>query len=98
MFRRIQTAYQQVKPDFNLDDDAFDRRYGPEISALIKPLKAANIPICTTLAVDDRIYQKLYAPEAFLERPENMYQAQGYLEAFLQGKEKHQVQFRRQWI
>jgi len=91
----IREAYQQFKPDFNLDDDAFDRRYGPEISALIKSLKTANIPICTTMALDDRIYQKLYAPEAFLERPENMYQAQGYLETFLQGKEKHQVQFRR---
>ncbi len=88
-------AYQHYKTYFNLDKDAFNRRFEPEISAVVKNLRAANIPICTTLALDDLIVQKLYTPDAFLERPENMYQPQGYLETFLQGKEKHQLQFRR---
>jgi hypothetical protein len=57
-------------------------------------LKPPNIPVCTTLAIDDVIIQKLFNPEAFLARPENRYLPQWYMDAFRQGKEKHQVQFR----
>ena len=55
-------------------------------------LRSANIPVCTTMVVDDVIQSKLFHREAFLERPENKYFEKGYLESYNQGKEKHQVQ------
>jgi len=55
-------------------------------------LRSANIPVCTTMVVDDVIQLKLFQREAFLERPENIYFEKGYLESFTQGKEKHQAQ------
>jgi hypothetical protein len=56
-------------------------------------LRSANVPVCTTMVVDDVIQLKLFQPETFLERPENIYFERGYLESFRQGEEKHQVQF-----
>ena len=64
------------------------------ISSIIKRLKSANVPVCTTLVVDDVIVQKLFKPDTFLSRPQSIYLPQKYKQAFLQGKEKHQVQFK----
>lgn len=57
-------------------------------------LRSANVPVCTTMAIDDIIQLKLLHPEDFLARPENLYHERGYLERFRRGEEKHQVQFR----
>jgi hypothetical protein len=90
----INVAYQQYKMYLGLDIEDLERRYGETISATVDKLKPPNIPVCTTLAIDDVIIQKLFNPEAFLARPENRYLPQWYMDAFRQGKEKHQVQFR----
>jgi hypothetical protein len=45
------------------------------------------------MIVDDFIVEKLFAPEAFLSRPEIRYMPQDYLTKFSQGVEKHQMQF-----
>jgi hypothetical protein len=57
-------------------------------------LKGRQIPVCTTLVVDDLIEQKLFYPDQFLRRPENRYLPASYLDRFRRGVEKHQMQFR----
>jgi len=57
-------------------------------------LLSANVPVCTTMVVDDVIQWKLFQPKAFLDRSENQYLPSAYLESFQRGEEKHQVQFR----
>jgi hypothetical protein len=57
-------------------------------------LLSANVPVCTTMVVDDVIQRKLFRPEAFMGRYENQYLPSAYLESFQRGEEKHQVQFR----
>ena len=90
----INNAMQQNKISlgFNIKDLNNDQR--ERFSSIIKKLKSANMPVCTTLVVDDVIVQKLFEPDAFLARPQSRYLPQPYKEAFLQGKEKHQIQFK----
>ena len=90
----INNAMQQNKIylGFNIKDLNNDQR--ERFSSIIKKLKSANIPVCTTLVVDDIIVQKLFKPDAFLARPQSRYLPQKYKQAFLQGKEKHQIQFK----
>ena len=57
-------------------------------------LRSANVPVCTSMVIDDIIQWKLFHPEAFLGRSENQYLPSAYLESFQRGEEKHQVQFR----
>ena len=64
------------------------------LTRITDQLCSANVPVCTTMVVDDVIQWKLFQPEAFLERPENIYFEKGYLESFQRGEEKHQVQCR----
>jgi hypothetical protein len=80
-----------VTSGFNLGD--FQARYGDRLAAIISILQSNNIPLCTTMIVDDLIVEKLFAPGTFLSRPEISYMPQDYLSAFNQGVEKHQIQF-----
>ena len=82
----------QVSSGFNIKDLTNDQR--ERLSSIINKLRSANIPVCTTLIVDDVIVQKLFEPDEFLARSENTYLPQKYKRAFLQGKEKHQIQFK----
>jgi hypothetical protein len=59
---------------------------------ITEQLRSANVPVCTTMVIDDVIQLKLFDPEAFFARPENIYFKNGYLESFRNGVEKHQVQ------
>jgi len=64
------------------------------LARITDQLRSADVPVCTTMVIDDVIQLKLFQPEAFLGRPENIYHKRGYLEHFRQGEEKHQVQFK----
>jgi len=64
------------------------------LSAVSTMLQSAGMPICSTLVVDDVIVQKLSDPDAFLALPQNRLLPHEYRQALLQGKEKHQVQFK----
>jgi hypothetical protein len=90
----IDNAMQQNKMSlgFNINDLNIDQ--SERLASIINKLKSANIPVCTTLAVDDVIVQKLFKPDEFLARPQNNFLPQRYKQAFLQGKEKHQIQFK----
>jgi len=71
----------------------FERENLNALGHITNQLRSANVPVCTTMVVDDVIQMKLFQPGTFLERPENIYFKSGYLESFRQGEEKHQVQF-----
>jgi imidazolonepropionase-like amidohydrolase len=64
------------------------------LTSITDRLRSANVPICTTMVVDDVIQWKLFHPVAFLGRSENQYLPSAYIETFQRGEEKHQVQFR----
>ncbi len=80
-----------VASGFDLGD--FQARYGDRLATVISILQSNNIPLCTTMIVDDLIVEKLFAPGTFLSRPEISYMPQDYLTEFSQGVEKHQMQF-----
>ena len=90
----IELAVQQWGESFGLDMEAIEKRYGSIISVVIGKVQSAYVPVCTTLIVGKSIVQKLIEPEAFLARPESTYLPPWYLDAFRQGKEKHQVMFK----
>lgn len=90
----IKTAFQQVKPYLGFNMEELDERFGDRVSSVATKVRSANIPVCTTLFLDEVIVEKLYEPEQFLSKPENKYLPRKYLAAFRQGREKHQMQFR----
>jgi hypothetical protein len=89
----IKNAMQQnkISPNFDIDNLSIARR--ERFTAVVNKLKSANIPVCTTMIIDDIIVQKLFAPEMFQARSEYRYLPPAYRQTFLDGKEKHQVQF-----
>jgi len=90
----IKTAYQQFKPYFGLNMEELDEKFGGLVPSVATKVHAANVPVCTTLFLDEVIVEKLYEPEYFLSKSENRYLPRKYRAAFRQGREKHQMQFR----
>jgi imidazolonepropionase-like amidohydrolase len=90
----IKMAYQQVKPYFGLNMEELDEKFGVLVSSVATKVHVANVPVCTTLFLDEVIVEKLYEPEQFLSKPENRYLPRKYRAAVRQGREKHQMQFR----
>jgi hypothetical protein len=90
----IKNAIQQIRISAGFDINEIDENQKKRISIIINKLKAANIPVCSTLDVDKVIVEKLFEPEAFLARPQSAYLPQMYKQAFREGKEKHQIQFK----
>jgi hypothetical protein len=90
----INNAIQQHKISSGFDVKDINENQRERLSSIISKLKSTNIPVCTTLIVDDVIVQKLFEPDEFMARPESLYLPQKYKQAFLQGKEKHQIQFK----
>lgn len=72
----------------------FEREHIEALERIRGQLHSANVPVCTTMVIDDVIQLKLFHPEAFLGRPENVYFEKGYLESFQRGDEKHLTQCR----
>jgi imidazolonepropionase-like amidohydrolase len=90
----IKTAYQQFKPYLGLNMEELEERFGNSMPSVATKVHSANVPVCTTLFLDEVIVEKLYEPEQFLSKPENRYLPRKYRAAFRQGREKHQMQFR----
>ena len=89
-----ESALLQLDLSSNTLQAHFKENHLETLARITDQLRSANVPVCTTMVIDDIIQWKLFRPEAFLERPENRYFERGYLESFQGGKEKHQVQFR----
>jgi len=89
----IGSVLQQNDVASGFDPGELQTRYGDKLANVLSILQSNNIPVCTTMIVDDLIVEKLFAPGAFLSRPEISYMPQNYLTEFNQGVEKHQMQF-----
>jgi hypothetical protein len=85
----------QSQWDFSSGSDLaeFKARNLPTLVRITGQLQSADVPVCTTLVIDDVIQWKLFHLEAFLGRFENQYLPPPYLERLQDGEEKHQVQF-----
>ena len=90
----INNAMQQNKMSLGFTINVLNNDQSERLASIINKLKSANIPVCTTLVVDDVIVQKLFKPDEFLARLQSRYLPETYKEAFQQGKEKHQIQFK----
>lgn len=76
------------------NNENFLAKYGHTLTGIIQKIKAADMPVCTTLSVGDTIIQKLFQPGWFKTRPQIDYLPQAYMASFLTGREKHQQQFK----
>ena len=90
----IKNAMHQnkISPDFDINNLSGVQK--ERLTGVVNKLKSANIPVCTTMVIDDVIVQKLFSPQKFQASPEYRYLPPAYKKAFLDGKEKHQIQFR----
>jgi len=89
------TGYDCIKLSSYFSQEDFQKTNQKDrLSAVVSILQSAGTPICSTLVADDVIVQKLFAPDAFLALPQNRFLPHQYRQTFLQGKEKHQLQFK----
>ncbi len=89
----IEKSSEQFRPLIELDMAELESRLRPSVESTAAKLKDRQIPVCTTLFLDEVIIQKLFHLQAFLKKPQNRYLPQWYIERLRQGKEKHQQQF-----
>ena len=89
-----QVIFQQRKPSSNSDFKTLKDKYQKKIVTIVKKLENENIWIDTTLYLDEIINKKLFEPKKFLVHPTSDYLPQKYINSFLQGIEKHQIQFK----
>ena len=88
-------AYRQYKQLYQgLEPEELNEKIGEPLSAIAASVKAADIPVCTTLYLDEVILEKLFKPDEFIMKPENKFLPEHYHTIFKQGREKHQVQFK----
>lgn len=83
--RQFDLSSSTLQADFEAENRA-------SLNIIAEQLRTAQVPVCTTMVLDDVIQLKLFQPDVFLARPENRYFESGYLESFQRGEEKHQVQ------
>lgn len=72
----------------------FQSENASEINRMAARLRSSDVPVSTTMVVDDIIYKKLFQSDALLNWPENQYFESGYLENYKEGNDKHQLQCR----
>jgi imidazolonepropionase-like amidohydrolase len=89
-----QAIFQHYKPSLHLDFQEIKNKYLERIITVVKKLESKNIWVNTALYLDEIIIQKLLEPERFLAQTTSAYLPQNYINSFLQGKEKHQIQFK----
>ncbi|MEN8243744.1 MAG: amidohydrolase family protein [Thermodesulfobacteriota bacterium] len=88
-------AYKQYKQLYqDLDAEELNDKIGSSLSIIATKVKTADVPVCTTLFLDEVILDKLFNPDGFIMKPENIFLPKHYHTIFNQGREKHQVQFK----
>ncbi len=87
-------AFRQLASFIDWSPTELEERFEFPIAHIARKLRTTDVPVCTTLHLDDVIVEKLHTPERFLAKPENRYLPEHYLAAFRAGREKHQVQFK----
>lgn len=89
-----ETIHRQYDSSFDFKLNELKEMHHENIKANVKKLAAKNISVCTTMYLDEVIIQKLFEPQQFLGQPASAYLPQNYINSLLQGKEKHQLQFK----
>jgi hypothetical protein len=69
---------------------AWEREHVPTLERIADQLRAAGVLVCTTLVVSESAPVIALHPEAWLSRPELMYET-GYVESFQRGETDHQA-------
>ena len=87
-----ESAMKQFNRDLSTYDTDFLEENEDSLRQIAGLLKTKNIPVSTTMVIDDIIQLKLFQPEEFLARYENQYFESGYIDIFQRGEEKHQMQ------
>ncbi|MBW2513082.1 MAG: amidohydrolase family protein, partial [Deltaproteobacteria bacterium] len=90
----IRETFYALEPYLALTPRERDRKLDAMVAPVVNKFNGLDIPVCTTLVVDDVIVQKLFERDLFLQRPEIRYMPKGYRERLLAGNEKHQRQFK----
>ncbi len=90
----IKAMFNQLAAFIDWSPAELEERFEFPIANIARKLRSANVPVCTTLYLDDVIVEKLHRPEQFLAKPENRYLPGPYLAVFRAGREKHQLQFK----
>ena len=90
----IGQTFQQYEKFLEHDKEELRTVFKKPVSEVVEKMRVSKTPVCTTLAVDDVIIQKLHHAKTFAQREENRYLMNGYLGLFRQGREKHQMQFK----
>jgi len=90
----IRSTFRQLEPYLKLNSQDMERKLDDMVTPVVSKLEGRDMPVCTTMVVDDVIVQKLFEPELFLRKPELRYMPKGYRERLMAGKEKHQRQFK----
>jgi imidazolonepropionase-like amidohydrolase len=90
----IRSTFDQLEPYLELNPQAKEHEIDALVAATMNKLKGEPVSICTTLVVDDTILQKLFDPDRFLNKQENRFLPEGYLDHFQRGLDKHQLQFK----
>jgi len=88
----IESFMLQVDPSSSTLQADFEMENLATLMGIAAQLRTEQVPVCTTMVVDDVIQLKLFHSDVFLDRPENKFFKSGYLESFQRGEEKHQVQ------
>ena len=65
----LRAASRDLQTLLNGSTQDIVRAYWPRLKSIAAKLKQADIPVCTTLNLDELIIQKLLHPETFLKRP-----------------------------
>jgi len=87
-----ESAMLQFDLDVTANDTHFLEENEDSLRQIAELLKSSNIPVSTTMVIDDIINMKLFQPEEFLKRSESKYFESGYIKIFQRGEEKHQMQ------
>jgi len=93
----LEVIISSVIQSYDLSDNylpGFFQENDHKLNRLSELLVSSNVPVCTTMVVDDVVVMKNFQPDLFLSRQENNYFEDGYLESFLEGDEKHLNQCR----
>ena len=89
-----EATYRRYQDELSLTLEEIKTKYRDKLLAVAEEVKRSGAVVSTTLFLDQLIVEKLFQPDDFLKRPGTNLLPKTYLDAFHQGREKHQVQFK----
>lgn len=90
----IKTGFLQFEHEFKLNPEKIPYRFHQHAAAMAKKLAQHDVPVCTTLSVDDIIQLKLFHRNDFVLQETSRLLPPAYLERLIAGNEKHLQQFK----